>query len=234
MASSRRASRIVFRILAFGGIGLISLGAVMLLRTLAIAAVGERADGVVIGNVWSKGSRGTAHAVVRFEANGRTIEMTSPVGTSPPLHHVDDKVTVYYWPGKPEVAIIKGFAEWYLRPMILCGFGLFFVSVGGGFLWGPAWFARRRQRIIAEGVPVQARVIAVRRDNTVKVDNQSPWVIDAEFKDEITNQIVPCTSHYLWADPTPEYPVGSDVTVYYLPDQPNKYAFKTEQAQDED
>jgi hypothetical protein len=203
-----------------------SLGALILLRTLAIAAIGERAEGTVIGNVWSTGLRRTARATVRFEAGGRTIEFTSAVGMSPPLHHVDDRVTVFYWPGKPEVAIIGGFAEWYLRPMVLGGFGLFFLAIGGGFLWGPAWFVRRRQRIIAEGVPVQAKVIAIRQDRSVKVDHQSPWVIVAEFKDEITGQTVPCTSQYLWADPALQYPVGSEVTVYHLQDRPDQYAFQ--------
>jgi hypothetical protein len=226
MARSQRASRIVFRIVAYGGIVIISLGALILLRTLAIATIGERAEGTVIGNVWSKGLRRTARAKVRFEVHDRTVEFTSAVAMSPPLHHVDDRVTVFYWPGQPEVAVIDGFAEWYLRPMILVGFGLFFLAIGGGFLWGPAWFAGRRQRIIAEGVPVQAKVIAIRQDKSVEVDHQSPWVIVAEFKDEITGQTIPCTSHYLWANPALEYPVGSEVTIYHLQDQPNKYAFQ--------
>jgi hypothetical protein len=158
--------------------------------------------------------------------DGQTIEFTSSVATNPPLHHVDDRVTVYYWPGEPEVAVIDGFAEWYLRPMILGGFGLVFLAVGGGFLWGPAWFGRKRSHIIAEGVPVQAKVLAIRRDRSVTVNDQSPWVIDAEFKDEITGQLVRCTSHYLWTDPTLTYSVGGAVTVYHLPDQPARCAFQ--------
>jgi hypothetical protein len=199
---------------------------VILLRTLAIAGFGERAEGIVVRNVWSGvGSRRTASARVRFEANGRAIEFTSAVGTSPPLHRVNDRVTVFYWPGEPEAAVISGFAEWYLRPLICGAFGFFFLAVGGGFLWGPAWFARRRQRIIAEGVGVQAKVIAIRRDPSLRVNGRSPWVIVAEFKDEITGQTIPCTSHYLWSDPAPEYPVGGEVTIYHLQDQPAKYAF---------
>jgi hypothetical protein len=232
MARSPRAARIVFRILAYGGIALVGLGAAILLRTLAIAAIGERAEGTVIGNVWSHGLRRTARAMVRFEVNGRTIEFTSAVGMSPPLHHVNDRVTVYYWPGEPEVAVISGFAEWYLRPIICGAFGLFFLALGGGFLWGPAWLIRKRQRIIELGVPVQAKVITIRRDNSVRVDGQSPWVIAAEFKDEIAGQTIACTSHYLWADPQPAYAPGGEVTVYHLQDQPAKYAFlldKTEE-----
>jgi hypothetical protein len=225
MGRAQRA-KIAFRIVAYGGIAIISLGALILLRTLAIAAFGERAEGIVIRNVWSRGLRRTAQAVVRFEADGQTVEFKSPVGMSPPLHHVNDKVTVFHWPGRPEVAVIDGFAECFLRPMILGGFGVFFLAIGGGFLWGPAWFARKRQHIIAEGVPVQAKVIAIRRDESVKVDHQSPWVIVAEFKDEVTGQSVPCTSHYLWTDPASEHPVGSEVTVYHLQDQPGKYAFQ--------
>jgi hypothetical protein len=226
MARRQRSARIVFRIFAYGGIALIGLGALILLRTLVIAAFGERAEGIVIDNLWSRGTDSTARAVVRFEVEGRAVEFTSAVGTSPPLHHVNDKVTVFYWPGNPEVAVIDGFAEWYLRPLIASGFGFFFLAVGGGFLWGPAWFARKRQRIIDEGVPVRAKVIAIRQDESVEVNHRSPWVIDAQFKDEITGQVISCTSHYLWTNPEFQYPVGSEVTVYCLPDQPTKYAFQ--------
>jgi hypothetical protein len=229
MAHSPRAFKIVLRIFAYGGIALICFGALMLGRTLVIAAFGERAEGVVIDNVWTRGTdNDTAQAVVRFEVDGRTVEFKSAVGTSPPLHHVDDRVTIFYWPSKPEDAVIAGFAEWYLRPIILASFGLVFLAIGGGFLWGPAWFARKRQRILAEGVPIQATVIAIRQDTSLEVNEQSPWVIDAEFKDEITGQTVACTSHYIWSDPKREYPVGSKVTVYYLPDELDKYAFQVE------
>jgi hypothetical protein len=232
MARTPRAARIVFGILAYGGIALLGLGAVILLRTLAIAALGQRAEGVVIDNVWDHSMEPTARATVRFEADGRTVEFTSQVGTSPPLHHVDDRVTVFYWPGRPEEAVIESFAEWYLRPIVLFAFGLVFLAIGGGFLWGPGWFARKRQRILNEGVPTQAIVLAIRRDHSLKVNDQSPWVIDAEFKDEITGQTIPCTSHYLWTDPTLEYHVGGKVTVYYMPDQPDKYAFQVEKTEE--
>jgi hypothetical protein len=230
----RRRARIVFRILAYGGIALIGLGALILLRTLAIATLGQETEGTVIANVWSKGRSRTARATVRFEVDGRPVEFTSDVGTSPPLHRVDDQVTVFYWPGQPEVAVIKGFAEWYMRPMVASAFGLFFLAIGGGFLWGPAWFARKRLRIIAEGLPAQAKVIAIRRDKSVTVNRQSPWVIDAEFHDEITGRTIRCTSHYLWTDPAMEYPVGGQVTVYHMPDQPEKYAFQLDKGQRSD
>ena len=234
MARSQRASRIAFGILAYGGIALLGLGALFLLRTLAITAFGERAEGTVIGNDWRNelDSEGRAiasvRAIVRFEAEGRTVEFTSAVGTSKPSHQVNDTVRVYYWPGHPDEATIGGFAEWFLRPMIVGGIGLVLLAIGGGFLWGPAWFVWRRRHIIAKGIPVRAKVLAIRLERSVEVDDRSPWVIVAEFKDENTGQTVPCTSHYLWVDPAPEYPVGSGVLVYHIPDQPHKYAFQLE------
>src|SRR5579859_5718785 len=158
MAGNQRAARIVFRIFAYGGLALLGLGALILLRTLAIAAFGERTEGTVIGHAWTPGDWGsTARAIVRFETDGQTVEFTSELGMGRPLHHEGDRVTVFYWPGKPKEAVIAGFAEWYLRPLILFAFGAFFLAIGGGFLWGPAWFAGKRLRIIAEGVPIQAK-----------------------------------------------------------------------------
>jgi hypothetical protein len=229
---SSKVFRIVLRILAYVGIVLIGLGAFVLLRTLAIVALGERTDGIVIENVWNNNAEeSTAQAIVRFQAGGRYVKFTSPVGMKPPLHHVNDKVAVIYWPRDPENAVIDGFAELFLRPLVLGGIGFVLLAIGGGFLWGPAWFARKRGRIIEQGVPVQAKVVGIRRDNSVEINDQSPWVINAEFKDDITGQTISCTSHYLWDDPVCRYPVGSRVTVYYLPDQPQKNAFQIDQRQ---
>jgi hypothetical protein len=235
MANDPKAFRIVLRVLAYGGMAVLGIGAMLLLRSLLIAALGQRTEGTVIANVGSKDTEvTTVQAVVRFQADGREVEFTSPGGTYPPLHKVKDRVTVLYWPGKPEEAVISGFAELYLQPTVVAGMGLFLLAVGGGFLWGPAWFVRRRQRILLDGLPVQAKVVAIRIDKSVTVDEQSPWVIVAAFKDDLTGQTIQCTSHYLWADPAPHYPVGSEVTVYYLQGRPQKHAFQLDKIQQTD
>jgi hypothetical protein len=236
MANNPKAFRIVLGILAYGGMAVLGLGTLLLLRSLSLAARGQRAEGTVIAHVGSRDSddRTTVRAVVRFRADGREVEFTNPVGTDPPLHKVNDRVTVLYWPPEPEGAVIDGFAELYLQPIIVAGMGLCLLAIGGGFLWGPAWFASRRQRIILEGLPVPAKVVAIRQDKSVTVDDQSPWVIVAVFKDEWTGQTIQCTSHYLWANPAPDYPVGSEVTVYYLQGRPHKHAFQLDKIQEAD
>lgn len=228
MAENRKAARIVFRCLAFGGIVVLGIAAAMLLQTLALVIRGERAEGTVIDIVWKNNTDAdsTGSAKVHFQADGRTVEFTSFVGMKPPLHKVHDRVTVFYWPDKPENAVICNFLELYLQPIVAGGMGLILLAIGGGFLWGPAWFARRRQRVILDGLPVQARVVAVRIDRSVTVNDQSPWIIVAVFKDDVSGQPIECTSHYLWADPTPQYPVGCEVTIYYLQGQPQKHAFQ--------
>jgi hypothetical protein len=236
MLPHSRTARVVFGAIAFAGVAAIVLALGILLQTLAIVAFGNQAEGIVIDNVRADVDS-SLQAVVRFEAEGKTIEFTNPVGASietvswasRPLHEVNDRVTVSYWPGHPQTAVIKGFADWYLRPLILSAFGLIFLAIGGGLLWGPRWFARRRQHIIEEGIPVQATIMKVRLDRSLEVNGRSPWVIEAEFKESITGRSAKCTSHYLWTDPAPEHPVGSEITVFYLPDRPGKYAFLLEE-----
>jgi hypothetical protein len=225
MARGEGVYKFVIRAFAYGGIALLVFAAVLLFRTLRVDSLGSRADGVVIRNDWDGGDEATAHATVRFEAEGRTVEFTSQVGTSPPLHAVGDRVTVYFWPGRPEEAVLGGFAEQYLRSLVPGVLGLIFLAIGGSLLWGPGWLARRRARIVAGGLPVRAKVTAIRRDESLEVNGQSPWVIVAVFKDEETGRLVECKSHYLWADPTPDHPPGSEVTVYYLAGRPEKHAF---------
>lgn len=230
MTGRQRAARIVlFSFVFVGSAGLI-VGSYVLFRSLAIVVTGRRADGVVTENHWSGPRRPTAHPVVRFEADGNVIELKGKIGRSPPAYSVNDKVTVYYIPGNPQHAIIDSLAERYLLASVLYGFGAFFLGLGGGCLWLPAWLAHRRQGIVTAGIPTRAKVVEIHIDRSLKVDGKSPWVIVAQFKDELSDQLITCTSHYLWEDPKWQYPPGSEVVVYHLPNRPDKCAIQLDKS----
>jgi len=166
------------------------------------------------------------YPVVSFEVDGRPVEIKGQIGSRPAAHKVNDTVIVYYQAHEPVHALIGNFRELYLLATILSGVGVLMVGIGGGFLWVPGWLRRKRERIIAEGVSAQAKVVDIFIDRSLRVNGRSPWVIEAEFQDPITGETIRCKSHYLWEAPNGPYRVGGPVTVFYLPDRPRKCAFQ--------
>ncbi len=167
----------------------------------------------------------SATTVVHFQADGRTVEIRSRVASSPPPYNVGDKVHVQYPPGQPDQGRIESFRENYLLPVIFLPIGGLATLAAVCTYAIPLALHRRRMFVLRNGTPVQAKVVEIRIDTSVKVNGRSPWVLAAEYHDNGLMQTHRFTSHYLWADPTPRYPVGGPVTVFYLPDKPTRHAF---------
>src|SRR5262245_53982730 len=226
MARRRRTSTIFLGLLATAGGGALFMGVLFLVDSVALVATGQRAEGVVVRNVPGSGRRPLIYPVVSFKVAGRPVEIKGQIGSKPAAHAVNDAVTVCYRPHDPEHALIGTFRELYLIATILSGIGAVLVGIGGGFLWVPGWLRRKRERIIAEGISAQAKVVDIFIDRSLRVNGRSPWVIVAEFQDPITGETIRCKSHYLWEAPDGQYRVGGPVTVFYLPDRPQKCAFQ--------
>jgi hypothetical protein len=211
----------------FGSV-FVAVGIWMLVDGLRFRASANRAEGEVIRLEWSNGegnSRSGALPVVRYEAQGRTVEFRSRVSSRPPAYRVGELVTVLYHPEDPENASVDTFLEQYLLPLVFGGPGLVFSGVGLAFLIIPGALQRRRRNILEYGTAVKAKVIEVRR-SSASINHQHPWVLVAEFKDEITGKEYAAASQFIWVNPEPHYPIGSEVTVYYLPDRPEKNTFQ--------
>ena len=116
---------------------------------------------------------------------------------------------------------------------ILVGLGLVFWALGSSLAIFPRAMKKRRQFILQNGRPLQAKVIEIRKNMSVYVNGMNTWVIVAEFRDMHSSRIETAISHNLWTDPTNAYPRGSSVTIYYLPDRPSRRAFKLEKVSDE-
>lgn len=229
MARKNRFANLLFMLFVLIGASGVVAGGAIALRSAAFVARAQRAEGTVVRYVRTKGRRGSAHPVVRFQVNDQPIEFEGRIGTTPPAYPVGAPVTVYFLPENPRDAMIDSFVDRYILAVIFVGFGTIFLAIGGGFWLVPALIVRKRNRIIADGVPAQAKVIEIHVDHSLKINGASPWVIMAEFKDELTDQTITCKSHYLWDDPRYRFPVGSQVTVYHLQDRPDKYAFQLEE-----
>ncbi|OAI40315.1 hypothetical protein AYO40_04910 [Planctomycetaceae bacterium SCGC AG-212-D15] len=200
-------------------LGAVSLWSIMDAR--GFIANAERTEGVVVG--LAPGTKSTVYGVIQFQAEGREVRIRSRTASSPPAYSVGQKVTVLYVPGELDEARVESFWEQYLLAVITGSIGLVFFLIALGMIGIPYLGERRRRLAFSMGTPVTAKVVEVRLAS-VKMNGQNPWMVVADYTDmEGTKHTF--VSEYLWTNPEKDFPVGSAVTVYYLPERPSVYAF---------
>lgn len=216
-------------------VGLAAIGAILLavgfgigIQNASFASRAKETEGVVVDLIWRSGSQGsTAAPRVRYVHNGRRYEFTGNVSSNPPAYRVGEKVVVLYDPEKPSEAKIRGFWELCMPPAAFALLGL--VSCVAVAVWvGVERRSRQRiERALGEGRRVMATVTSIDVNHEVCHNRAHPWRITAEHEGRTF------VSPDLWTDPTPHYPVGSEVPVFVVPDEPDVYAFKLEKMPDE-
>lgn len=217
-------------------VGLAAMGAIFLavgvgvgITTVSFVSDAKRADGVVIDLAWhSSGKSGmTAAPVVRYDVDGKAYEFTSSMSSKPPAYKVGEQVTVLYDPAEPSEGRLDGFMDLYMFPLI---FGILGLTESAAVAIWVAIERRARQRIeraLGEGRRVMARVVGIDFNRSVRYNNSHPWRITAEHDGRRF------VSPNLWTDPTPYYPVGSEVPFFVVTGDPDVYAFKLEKMADE-
>jgi hypothetical protein len=229
MAGPSRVVRSVGLVVGTAGILLASIGVWLLADTWSFNATARRAEGIVTRIEWGEyrpnQRLATIYAFVEFQDEGRVVEFRTQSTSSSVPHFVGEKVTVLYQSGRAEQARIHSFFGQYLLAIILGFLGIIFGAISSLLLLIPIQRGRRRRLAMTTGTPVKATIIEVRNDLSMSVNGRNPWVIVAEHRDENLSRNVTFTSEYLWVSPEKYYPVASEVTVYYLPQQPSICAF---------
>jgi len=164
-----------------------------------IRQAGERTTGVVVEMIG--GSDGSSPVIEFQTLGGETHRYTSNVSSSPPSFHVGEEVKVWYNPENPDDVVLGSWESWFI-PLF---FGLFFVVFGGvgfGGLFGQ--FAKRKKRVWLRdhGKPIEVEMSGVFVDSSLKVNGRSPWGIQAQWLDNVTNTIYTFESDSIWYDPT--------------------------------
>ena len=124
---SRRAGAVL------AGIGVVvtSIGIGIGIRVWHFASSAREVEGTVIRmDRHVRKSTFTYSPVVSYEINGRTFQLRSDVGTSPPAYSVGEKVTVLYSAEHPADGQIKSFSEQWVLPLILSALGTVLAGVG--------------------------------------------------------------------------------------------------------
>jgi hypothetical protein len=198
---------------AFGAVGLVTGGIAgfLIVSHLQFVHAAVHVEGVVLED--------HGRPRVQFQAGAKTVEIEGSVRSTPPAFKKGEKVTVLYPEGDPDAGEIDSFIQGYLAPLILGSFGVVFGGIGFGMLGAYLRARARRARALAKGRKVTAKVLSVHQDPTVRTNGRCPWVVQATYTDDDKRAFV-FTSETTWLDPTAFYPVGGDVTVFYVEDEP--------------
>lgn len=214
-----------------------AIGAAMLLGAIAIAVNQQRfqsqalhAQGVVVDHSFSRSddssSGGTYCPIVRFTAaDGQQIEFAGGVCSQPRAENVGDTVAVLYRGDDPHDARIDSFLTRWLAVMVVGGLGSVFLAIGLLAVVPGLRGRRIAADLRATGVAIQADVVEVARDSSIKVNGRSPWRIHAQWRDPASGKIHLFRSDMLWFDPS-DY-VGEHISVLIRPGKPKRYWMDT-------
>jgi Protein of unknown function (DUF3592) len=217
----------------FLGIGLVLDGVALVayFRTRGFLAEAQRAQGTVLENVEvrssssssSPGNRVTFAPRIRFAtAEGATIEFTSGSSSSPAEYQPGETAPVLYERTNPAGARVDGFFSIFGVSFVFGLLGAIFTAVGAGFGAALLVFKRRRAEVLARGTPIQARVVGVERNRSVRVNGRNPWRITCQWQDPKTSRVHVFSSDDIWFDPT-EHVKSEQLSVLILPDNPRRY-----------
>lgn len=220
-------------ILMFGGFGVGAAVAdfYLLSSHLRFRADALRVEGELVGYVSSRGSKGgTLYAPrVRYEVPapeggpGTPYEVVGNVSSSSRGYDIGDKVPVYYRGSAPHEARIDSFMEQWFAPLLLGFFALVFGGIALGFLVAEIRRIRTWRWLEHSGMTVQARIVEVGKDYSLKVNGRSPWVIRAQWQHPVTRAVHVFQSEHLWYDPQPFLAAREEIGVRIDADDPERH-----------
>ncbi|MCL4868451.1 MAG: DUF3592 domain-containing protein [Anaerolineae bacterium] len=117
----------------FLGVGLYEMG-----QSRRIVREYAAATGTVVGNSYSVDDEGGGayYPVVEFKPNdGRPVQFTSGIGSSPPDYQEGEQVAVLYDPENPRQAYINSWKRLWFAPTLFIAIGLLPLIIGLAILW---------------------------------------------------------------------------------------------------
>jgi hypothetical protein len=200
--------------------------------SLDFRATSLRAEGTVVDfNEETKHENGKTTTmytpVVEFTAtSGKTIRFNSNTSSSSPSYNRGDKVPVLYSEKTPERARLDSFMSNWGAPLILGVLGSLSLLVGSGLFFGGLRQRKVQAWLQTNGMPVQAKVLGVEQNTSLKVNNRSPWRVRCQWQHPSTQKIYVFYSNNYWYDPT-DLVKRDSIDAKVNPDNPNEYWLDT-------
>ena len=208
------------------------LGAGMLIGAIAwhlstrhFLASASRTQGTVVAllpRYSSNDSSPTYAPVVRFNDGSHDIQFTSPSSSNPPSYNIGATVPILYQESNPYNAKIDSFFSLWGGSLIIGILGGIFLLIGGCLIYVPLRRARADDRLVHEGMPVQAQFQSVQFVSNISINGRSPYRVLAQWQDPKTSRIHVFASHNLWFDPT-NYISQKEIRVFIERGNPKSY-----------
>lgn len=191
--------------------------------TTRFLAAAQTAEGEVTDVVSERDSDGdlVQYPIVTFTSrDGEQVQFKGSTSTS--SSNVGTKVTVKFVPGDEQNAKIDGFLDVWGLVLFLSVFGIGFGGLGGlalvmGIRMG--WIEKDSPEYTQS---LQAKIIGIERDTSVKINGRSPWRVLAQAHDPATNSVREFKSKAIWYDPH-EYITQDTIQVKCHPVNPRRY-----------
>ena len=202
---------------------LLAIGLAAYINTRAFMSDAVETEGVVLSMVARRSDDGYTYAPeVEFrDGTGQTHVFVSSSSSSPPRYRQGDAVQVLYKPADPNRARVKDFISQWMLALIFSLMGLIFAGIGYSLL-----IARiRRQRLIRwlkrSGRRVMAEFYQTTVNTSITVNGRNPLVVQAQWRDPHTGELVLMKSDNLWIDQGHEIP--QQIPAYVNPDDPRQH-----------
>lgn len=170
----------------------------------------------------STNSSPTYAPMVRFSHAGQVIDFTASTSSNPPSYQVGERVGVLYLESAPFQARLDSFFSVWGATVVLVPLGAIFLLIGGLMIIVPRMRARADDRLVHEGVAIDADLQGVDLNTTVTINGRNPYRISAQWQDPATSRVYVFVSRDIWFDPT-KFITGKSVRVFIAPNNPKKY-----------
>lgn len=200
----------------FALIGVLLLGSAIADGYLAYQLDTNRAKatGTIIKLETSDNDPTIHYPVVRFTTQeGKEITFRSARGSNTYSDALGESVKVLYLPANPEGARIGGFFEQYFEPVVLGGLGIGFTSPVIAWVLISYFRSKKKTRLLGQSRLIKARIIEVKLNTTIKINEESPFRIICQWHNKSTNKVHVFFSENLFFDPGP-YIKTKDISVY--------------------
>ncbi|HGY2267258.1 DUF3592 domain-containing protein [Morganella morganii] len=220
-------ARIVLGIFAVVGLLMLMGGSYFYLSGYSQEKNGIVVSGQIIDLSVHRSDNGTSYCpVVKYTDGQDEYVMKSSYCSSGYRNALGDDIDVIYPPGSPDHAVIHSFGGLYGGAVVLLGMGAVFAL--GGTLPLAVMYLRGKsgQRLLREGMPVNARFTDVIMNTMISINGRSPFQIVAQGYNSADNTVKLYYSHNLAFDPAP-FIHQEFITVYVDQKNPDKYYMDT-------
>ncbi|MBA4853912.1 DUF3592 domain-containing protein [Emticicia sp. BO119] len=141
-----------------------------------------------------------------------------------PLNY-GDKVPVYYSPHKPDEATGGGMDAWFVT-ILLSLFFFVFGLIGYIGLTRQLFSLSQKKHLQKWGISISAHVDDVYKNYSIRVNNESPYIIRSTYKSPSDNKIYIFYSNPIWFNPLPY--LKDSIVVKVDPDNYTQYIVETD------